>query len=81
MSGNCTSSFSLVPGADCSMNIGFIPGVVSQSGTLSGTAEFYDNALNNPVSVQSIYLSGASSAGTGPMYTLTVTEGGAGSGW
>jgi hypothetical protein len=63
--GFCSSSFSLVPGADCDLTIGFAPDVVSQSGTLSGSAEFFDNALNNPGSAQSIYLSGTSSDGDG----------------
>ena len=82
--GSCTSSFSLVPGADCSLSIGFAPLVVSQSGTLYGNAEFVDNALNSPAAYQSISLSGTSSVPMNPnftiLYTLTVTTAGTGGG-
>jgi sugar lactone lactonase YvrE len=53
---DCTSSFSLVPGATCNLSIVFAPQVV---GTIKGTATFTDNALNTiPSANQSVKLRG-----------------------
>jgi sugar lactone lactonase YvrE len=53
---DCTSTFSLVPGADCNLSIGFKP---TTNGSLNSTATFTDNALNTiPSATQSIALQG-----------------------
>jgi hypothetical protein len=53
---DCTSSFSLAPGATCNLSIVFAPQVV---GTIKGTATFTDNALNKtPSASQSVKLRG-----------------------
>jgi trimeric autotransporter adhesin len=48
---DCTSSFSLAPGASCNLSIVFAPKVV---GTIHGTATFTDNALNTSPSLSQI---------------------------
>jgi hypothetical protein len=53
---DCTSSFSLTPGARCNLSIVFAPQV---AGTIKGTATFTDNALNRiPSASQSVKLRG-----------------------
>jgi hypothetical protein len=53
---DCTSSFSLTPGARCNLSIVFAPQV---AGTIKGTATFTDNALNRiPSASQSVKLIG-----------------------
>jgi hypothetical protein len=53
---DCTSSFSLTPGARCNLSIVFAPQV---AGTIKGTATFTDNALNRtPSASQSVNLRG-----------------------
>jgi predicted Zn-dependent protease with MMP-like domain len=86
MPSDCTASFSLAQGADCNLSIDFDPLTSGlQTGnspfTLTGSALFEDNSLNN-ASGQPVSLSGTSLAnGTnGAEYPLTVSEGGSGSG-
>ncbi len=65
---DCTSSFSLTPGASCNLSISFEP---QSAGPLTSTAVFSDNALNaNPSSSQSITLQG-----TGTQQSQTITFG------
>jgi sugar lactone lactonase YvrE len=53
---DCTSSFSLQPGANCNLSISFKPTTI---GSLTSTATFTDNALNTtPSASQSIALQG-----------------------
>jgi hypothetical protein len=53
---DCTSSFSLAPGASCNLSIVFAP---QASGKITGTATFTDNALNKiPSASQSVQLRG-----------------------
>ena len=53
---DCTTSFSLIPGASCDLSINFTPLSVA---TFSSTAIFTDNALNtSPSATQSITLQG-----------------------
>jgi sugar lactone lactonase YvrE len=53
---DCTSSFSLVPGANCKLSISFKP---TAPGSLGSTATFTDNTLNTtPSATQSIALQG-----------------------
>jgi sugar lactone lactonase YvrE len=53
---DCTSSFSLTPGASCNLSISFAP---QSSGNLTAAATFTDNALNaSPSASQSIALQG-----------------------
>jgi hypothetical protein len=53
---DCTSNFSLTPGASCNLSIVFVPQVV---GTIKGTATFTDNGLNTmPSASQSVKLRG-----------------------
>jgi sugar lactone lactonase YvrE len=52
---DCTSSFSLIPGAECNLSISFEP---TELGPLSGAATFRDNALNVAGATQEISLSG-----------------------
>jgi hypothetical protein len=53
---DCTSTFSVVPGADCNLSIGFKP---TTNGSLNSTATFTDNALNTiPSASQTIALQG-----------------------
>jgi len=53
---DCTSSFSLAPGATCNLSIVFAPQVV---GTIKGTATFTDDALNrSPSAGQIVKLKG-----------------------
>ena len=71
---DCTTTFSLVQGAACDLSVDFDP---QSSGTIQGSAQFFDNALNNPLSSQSVALTGT---GVPPNYTLTVTKTGSGPG-
>ena len=71
---NCSSTFSLNPGADCSVSISFAP---LSAGSFNGNATFTDNALNNPPAVQAVPLSGG---GLNSVQTLTVIGAGAGNG-
>ncbi len=52
---DCTSSFTLTPGATCNLSLNFEP---QSGGPLTGTAVFTDNALNSNPATQSITLSG-----------------------
>jgi hypothetical protein len=53
---DCTSTFTLTPGASCNLSIVFAPHAV---GTIKGTATFTDNALNKiPSASQSVKLKG-----------------------
>ena len=69
---DCTSSFSLAPGATCNLSISFEPQSV---GNLTAAATFTDNALNNiPSASQSIGLQGigqATQTGLGQMIAFT----------
>jgi len=74
---DCAGNFSLTPGAVCNLSIDFDP---QSSGAISGSAQFSDNALNNPLSSQSVTLNGTGIAVVPTTYTLTVTETGSGPG-
>jgi hypothetical protein len=52
---DCTSSFTLTPGATCNLSLSFEP---QSNGPLTSTAVFTDNALNANSATQSIALSG-----------------------
>ena len=52
---DCTSSFTLTPGATCNLSLSFEP---QSGGPLTSTAVFTDNALNANPATQSIALSG-----------------------
>jgi sugar lactone lactonase YvrE len=52
---DCTSSFSLIPGATCNMSISFTP---VTGGLIQSAAVLTDNALNGNPATQSITLSG-----------------------
>jgi len=66
---DCTSSFSLTPGATCDLSISFEPQSV---GLLTSTAVFTDNALNaSPSASQSIALQGT---GTPASQTIMFTQ-------
>lgn len=52
---DCTSAFSLAPGATCTLTLVFAPQSV---GTVRGTATFMDNALNHVLAIQSVKLKG-----------------------
>jgi sugar lactone lactonase YvrE len=71
---DCTSSFSLAPGASCNLSISFTPQVVA---SLTGSATFTDNALNATAGTQSVGLSGTGS-GQAPVIisaaSVTFTE-------
>ncbi len=80
---DCTTSFSLAAGADCNVSIDFDPltsGLETGNNpfTVTGYAVFDDYSLNS-TSAQVVSLTGTSLA-YGTEYSLTVTEGGAGSG-
>jgi sugar lactone lactonase YvrE len=70
---DCTSSFSLTPGASCDLSISFMPQSV---GSLTAAATFTDNALNTSSSaIQSIALQGTGQATqTGLSQTITFTQ-------
>jgi hypothetical protein len=53
---DCTSTFSLAPGAECNLSISFTP--VSAGNPLTSSAVFTDNALNAAAASQTISLSG-----------------------
>ena len=62
---DCTSTFSLAPGAACNLSVDFDP---LSSGSLSGTAVFTDNSLNtNPNTTQTVTFSGS---GISSNYTI-----------
>ena len=71
---DCLAAFSLVPGGACNLSVEFDP---QSSGAINASAQFFDNALNNPLSSQSVALTGT---GVPPNYTLTLTEAGSGPG-
>ncbi len=52
---DCTSSFSLAPGAGCNLDISFIP---QTAGPISSAVTLTDNALNAAAAMQSVPLSG-----------------------
>src|SRR5271165_2308171 len=52
---DCTSTFSLAPGAGCNLSISFTP---THTGAIQGTAEGKDNSLNRNPATQSITLTG-----------------------
>ncbi len=70
---DCTSSFSLAPGATCNLSISFEPQSV---GNLTAAATFTDNAFNKiPPASQSIGLQGIGQATqTGLGQTITFTQ-------
>ena len=74
---DCAGNFSLTPGAVCNLSINFDP---QSSGPIQGFAQFSDNALNNPLSSQSVALNGTGIAVVPTTYTLTVTMAGSGAG-
>jgi sugar lactone lactonase YvrE len=53
---DCTTSFSLAPGASCNVSISFTP---VSNGNTQTTATFFDNALNATAASQSVALQGA----------------------
>jgi sugar lactone lactonase YvrE len=65
---DCTASFSLVPGAECNLSLTFEP---TETGTVTGTATFTDNALNLAAATQEVSLSGA---GTRLQFFLSATS-------
>ena len=59
---DCTSSFSLAPGASCNLSVSFIP---QTTGSIVNAVTFTDNALNaTPSASQSITLNGTGQPGT-----------------
>ncbi|MGD0482622.1 MAG: choice-of-anchor D domain-containing protein [Terracidiphilus sp.] len=74
---DCTTAFSLGPGGACNLSVDFDP---QSSGAIQAVAQFFDNALNNSLSSQSVPLSGTGVAVAPPNYTLTVAETGSGPG-
>ena len=78
---DCTSQFSLNPGATCNLSISFIP---QTTGSIVSAATFTDNALNAAVASQSVTLQGTGTRATqAPAFTsaasTTFTVGTAGS--
>ncbi len=73
---DCNPAFSLGAGAACNLSVNFDP---LSNGTVTGYADFYDNSLNNPTSLQSFPFTGTGTA-FGTEYALTVTEVGSGAG-
>ncbi len=72
---DCTSTFSLAPGAACNLSIDFDP---LSGGNLAGSAQFVDNALNTiPSANQGVNYMGT---GVGVNYSLSVSTAGTGSG-
>ncbi len=71
---DCTSVFSLTPGADCNVSITFEP---LSGGSLTGSVVFNDDALNGGPAIQSVSLSGD---GVNPVQSLTLTGSGTGNG-
>jgi sugar lactone lactonase YvrE len=69
---DCTSSFSLAPGATCNLSISFTPQHV---GNLTGTATVTDNTLNAPSATQSIPLQGTAQPLTFPVTIGTYPAG------
>jgi sugar lactone lactonase YvrE len=72
--GDCSTTFSLLPGSVCNLSIEFTP-ALSDSGSIGGTATLTDNNLNaSPSTTQTIMLSGtAQSAGVAPSFTSGVS--------
>jgi hypothetical protein len=66
---DCTSSFSLAPGASCNLSLSFIP---QKTGSIVSAATFTDNALNATTATQSVSLSGK---GTPAPLTITASSG------
>jgi hypothetical protein len=58
---DCTSSFSLAPGASCNLSVTFIP---QTAGSIVSAATFTDSAPNAKAASQSVTLSGNGLAGT-----------------
>jgi sugar lactone lactonase YvrE len=58
---DCSSSFSLTPGAECNVSISFKP---TATGSIQSSAVLTDNALNGNPATQSIALSGTSQQAT-----------------
>ncbi len=72
---DCTNTFSLAPGAACNLSIDFDP---LTGGTVAGSAQFVDNALNtSPSANQGVNYSGT---GVAVNYSLSVSTAGTGSG-
>src|SRR5271157_4152202 len=65
---DCTSSFSLEPGASCNLSVSFIP---QTTGSIVSAATFTDNALNATAATQSVSLSGT---GINPAATFSPTS-------
>src|SRR5271157_1898403 len=65
---DCTSSFSLAPGASCNLSVSFIP---QTTGSIVSAATFTDNALNATAATQSVGLSGT---GINPAATFSPTS-------
>jgi hypothetical protein len=87
---DCTSSTDLTAGGQCEIGVAFAP---SASGTLTGTVNLSDNALNNTGSTQTVALTGGgsqvaqtitftipapSSAAYGSNFTVAATGGASG---
>ena len=66
---DCTSSFSLAPGASCNLSISFTP---QTTGSIVSAATFTDNALNATAAEQSVTLQGT---GTPTPLTITASSG------
>ena len=64
---DCSSAFTLTPGASCTLSISFAP---QTGGSLQGTATFTDNALNSLDAMQAMNLSGTAT-GTAPQASLS----------
>jgi hypothetical protein len=67
---DCTSSFSLSPGAECNLGVDFTP---AAAGILSGSLVLTDNALNTTAATQSIALSGNGITAGGPVAHVSAT--------
>ena len=73
-SADCTSTFSLTPGADCNVSVRFSP---QAAGLLNSTTAFTDNALNGAPAQQVVALSGGALE---PVEPLNLTGAGTGNG-
>jgi uncharacterized protein (DUF2345 family) len=73
---DCNASFSLVPGAACNLSVNYDP---ISAGSATGYANFYDNSLNNPASIQAFPFTGTGDP-NGNENSLTVANGGPGNG-
>ena len=67
---DCTDAFSLAPGANCNLSIGFVP---QTAGTIQSAAVLTDNTLNATPAVQSISLSGTATSVYDSAITISLT--------